>query len=546
MRRSTAFFLTTTLSTRVWVGIALGVISSLMATDSTRAQTPVAAPAQEKGKTPEKDKTPEKGKAPETKAEPNDLGNGVVRISDITNRYHFSEKYNPLATQSSTNQIGQYRVASKFTIKTATDRPEGSPERTEGSTQVIYTERPAIIGVNGQVLKTVRQFEKIRVNRLAANKQTQIPTAADGLLIWYESRLGVPPLILSISPNRQLQELEYQIATTQVFMPDLTGVLPNAPSRIGDSWRITRPAVQAFLGERQIRGDNLLGRFVELRKDTKTGIFVAVISIQGTVTNQAANTVINAEVRFTFVPPTASNDPNVKAAETIVGKIEAQGSITDVRMGLVTTVSVARGNTRLKQTDTRELILERRPAYDTVQLQIPSPTPTPTDQNSWITSIDPKGRFQFRHPQDLIPEPANDDPDSIILKKINPEGPDIVVLRFSPDDEDQDDMYKKLKADWEGFELKKVEVRRGEPKYLLESDWPDKRTYHVDAAIIARLPGSARTQTIFNNYYLIRFRQKGSLIVQATTMKDPSFRFRREVEDFLKTFKLSVDAAPKL
>ena len=142
MRQIPAMTLATTLRTRLLVWLAVGGILTGLSTTIGLAQKP---------KEKAKPKT-EVEKSAKAEGE-NDLGDGVIRINDITSRYHFVEKYNPKATQSSTNQIGQYRVASKFTIKTAIDRPEGAPERTEGTTQVIYTERPAVLSVNGQVLK---------------------------------------------------------------------------------------------------------------------------------------------------------------------------------------------------------------------------------------------------------------------------------------------------------------------------------------------------------------------------------------------------------
>lgn len=287
-----------------------------------------------------------------------------------------------------------------------------------------------------------------------------------------------------------------------------------------------------------------MGKFTELRKDTKSGNFIALLTIQGKVANPAAETAVNAQVVFQFPPPPPPTEAEKKKGDAALAKIEAQGSITDLRMGMTTTVVIPNSK-GLKQTDTRELILQRKPAYDAVQLQIPKDPPPQTSENSWIITVDPNGRFQFRHPQTLLPETSNDDPDSIVLRRSNPEGPDVLVLKFSAENENQEEMYKKLLNDWGDFRAKGFEIREGTYGYLPESDWPDVKVYHAEAAMIIPSRGSSRTQTIYNNYYLIRFKGNGSLTAHATTMKDPPLAFRRGVEEILKTYRLGTEQTQK-
>ena len=64
-------------------------------------------------------------------------------------------------------------------------------------------------------------------------------------------------------------------------MPGLVAVLPTIPVRVGDSWRIPRKAVQTMLGEPELRGDSLHGKFVEIRREENGQARQAVISING-------------------------------------------------------------------------------------------------------------------------------------------------------------------------------------------------------------------------------------------------------------------------
>src|SRR5262245_37305721 len=67
----------------------------------------------------------------------------------LSTRYRFLEKYGLAADPAKPELITQYQVGALETIKTETEKAQGAPDRTEFTTQTIYTERPAKVGKLG-------------------------------------------------------------------------------------------------------------------------------------------------------------------------------------------------------------------------------------------------------------------------------------------------------------------------------------------------------------------------------------------------------------
>ena len=115
---------------------------------------------------------------------------------------------------------------------------------------------------------------------------------------------------MSLSEDRRLREREYEVAARQVFLPNLTAALPSYPVRVGDSWRVARKAVTAILGESEVRGEALVGKFIELRRDPDGATTVAVIGLNGRVATSLADTVINGHLYFAFPTPAPGKAPD--------------------------------------------------------------------------------------------------------------------------------------------------------------------------------------------------------------------------------------------
>src|SRR5262249_14678450 len=130
---------------------------------------------------------------------------------------------------------------------------------------------------------------------------------------------------------------------------------------------------------------------------------------------------VRAEILFDFGPPTPAatppgsapvpkdaTKPGDGAADRKPGIIEARGWISQARMGRVLSGPIE-DDERLKQIVSRELNLQRRlaplpgPAAggSPDSLTVPEGAPVASEANSWPLYEDPRGRFHFRHPQEL-------------------------------------------------------------------------------------------------------------------------------------------------
>jgi hypothetical protein len=222
-----------------------------------------------------------------------------------------------------------------------------------------------------------------------------------------------------------------------------------------------------------------------------------------------------------------------------------------LRLAQSTSRSLAATDTRLVQTQTRELVLERQLAAGAPPLAIPDLSPTPTVENSWLIHEDPKQRFHFLHPQELRPDyqvPAQLKGDTIVLVGApRPEGPDVVNLRLQPKSMDpaayrqsRDPEYhrKSLLAAWSES---KTDVARGPAGWLPEADWApfNMRVYRIEAVLKPKGPEGAEAVRIHLDHYLILFSRDESMVVTSTTAHDPPTSFRKLVEATIKTFKFT-------
>ena len=143
------------------------------------------------------------------------------------------------------------------------------------------------------------------------------------------------------------------------------------------------------------------------------------------------------------------------------GSIDAKGFISKLRLAQGMTLPQPEGDGRLKQSISRELVLERRTSSladgtESALLPLPPTSPTPDAANTWLLYDDPEGRFHFRHPQELqvtrvYPEGGVD------LLDRRPDGQDVLQITLVP--KTQDPERDRLAAD------------PIQQKKLLEDEW---------------------------------------------------------------------------
>jgi hypothetical protein len=429
------------------------------------------------------------------------------QVGDLTTRYRFIERYTTAPEPGKPRDLNQYRVAVREVIRVADETAQGTPDRKETTIQVIYTERPAVVATTGAVTDVVRRYEALRIAPTPPTARPSDAKPLEGLTLWYHQRPNAPPLILSLDPARTLNETEYRINSQAVYMPDLVGVLPARPSLVGDRWRVPRPAAAVLLGGRPTQGgDSLVATLLDVRKAPAGNDRVAVIGVAGhaQMPPAGADRALNARVLFTFADPGQAAAPAPGAATAAGaagsgGAVDARGAITEVRLARSSAMTIpSSANGRLRRSLTWEMVVQRQlpPGNVGEPLAVPSPPPAPTEQNSWLTYTDPKGRFSFRHPQELQPQDAPGAPvdDNMIQLTDSRAGTTeghvvTIILQTKTGDPAKDrasrdpEIHKKeLSEEWERSHR---DVLWGPSGWLPEAEWaPHKmKVYRFEAAL---------------------------------------------------------------
>jgi hypothetical protein len=206
---------------------------------------------------------------------------------------------------------------------------------------------------------------------------------------------------------------------------------------------------------------------------------------------------------------------------------------------------------------TWETTLQRQLAAPVPPIEVPIPLPSPTEASSWLTYDDPKGRFHFRHPQELILPveliSENGDVIQLVDTKAGADEGRVVTLSYLPPtgkpetdraNRDPETWKKELEESWA---KNRNDVLRGAAKWLPDADWqPYKmKVYRIEAALRAGGGAGREAPRIFLDRYVVVFSQNATLLVDAMTGQDPPHPFRKMVEDLLKTFQPGPSAKPR-
>jgi hypothetical protein len=415
---------------------------------------------------------------------------------DLIHRYKFSEQYSVRESPTEPHVICQYLVTVDEKLKDSIDALDGvATKPTEQSRQIVYLERPAEVSGLGQATATVRKYKTYR----SASEDTAkgvIFTPLQGLNVWCRPQQNLLPLVFSLDP-RPLREREFELAAHQLYLPSLSALLPTIPVRVGDTWRISRKAVQSLLGEPELRGDSINGKFVEIRREEKGQARQAVIAINGRIENQVAQTLVNAQLVFRFLEPSARPErPDSGIAQPARppddSVVDARGSIIELRMARVANGAIPGPGMKPQKFQARQdLILERGPDFRAGEGLLPVPTTAPkaTESNSWLIYKDPKNRFAFEHPQDLLPPErkqldVGDDSTAVYLIKTRPDGRDLLSLYVFQQVKGPEALKELLNTQWKRAG---GEILNGDEKWLEADDWGGRKVFRLEAAMV--IPG---------------------------------------------------------
>jgi hypothetical protein len=535
---------------------------------ATQTPPPVAPPGDTaKGQTPAPPLDAPTGEL----AAPSDLQKKAAPVPDaaqeaaeaqaLSLRYHFVELYGIAADPTRPSLLTQYRVATRDTRKMMREKQQGAPERSEENWQIIYTERVAQVNRLGLATDTVRRYDTVR-NKNAARAPVMNPPLLQDLTILYRGRPTEKPEILSMNRDRQLREAEYVEISGEMFVPRLASLLPRVPVRVEDTWEVTRDAIRPLLRDlNDSKEFELTGTLIRVSKEASGSSLTAVIGIQGQFWVMDSPSAFNSQIVFTFELPKPdpvaaekSKTAGAARASTQKGVVEARGWIKRALMSQVMVSLIEDDNSRLKNTLTRELDLERRlmaadpdaAAGPVKPLEVPSPLPAADETNSWLLFADPLGRFEFRHPQELEPRSVG----VLGVELVNSRplgGHDVLCVLLKPKGEDPNgneafrdpaQLERMLVDQWKAS---KVEATRGPVGWLNREQWAPRKVYRIESAVNTPENERGDSKRIYTDDYLVTLSPARSVVFKSMTERLDHVEFRSQVESMIKSFQFTPE-----
>jgi len=458
-------------------------------------------------------------------------------IKDVSTRYRFREAFSVKNVEPLPGEIAQTRSAFRETLSMTVDSPKGAPAKSERTRQLIYSERPAILGQGGRVDAVIRRFETFRFDPAPQGIELEKNKPLEGLTI-FAMRAPEAENVLSLVDKRQITDLEHQVATTVPSIMNDLELLPPSPLRIGDSWPLSRAASRILVGRGRVSSSTLTGtlKSVQPSQQDETRI-TALVGVSGQVMTDLGTCSLNLQYQFEFGRQSATFDQINNPLNRDGGSVlTASGGIRKLSLAQVEIADIPGSQGRLKQVFDRKLIFERQLTGRQEPIELPTETPRPTKENSWLVFEDSNNRFRMVHPPIL--KPRVEDEDSIMFVSSGPVQ-EFVRIDLDGGDIKPEGLRKDLEKEWtaEGFEIVAVS------EDYLKDDWGDRRVYRVEAALQATDTGNkARSQF---DAYVIQFPQNTSVLAEALSFSERPGVFRDLVEEMLKTIELSVPTAPR-
>lgn len=482
---------------------------------------------------------------------------------DTGRRYRFIESYaQPDANDSG---IGPYQVAFVENLDRSFEQPGQAPERTQLVARAIVVERPARVGgvENRTVSALVRYYQTVQLTKDGVpDTSADGPAGLAGQTLWLQDDGRPAPTILTLPGSAPLNQEQFGFAAIQqVDLPKLGGLLSVLHQGVGSSWNVPRDAAEALVGDVILDG-SLVATFEELLPPTETDQNSrAVIRVSGRVQLVSATTAVNAQLEFAFVDPETTLDGpqgggQVNRLEPRM--IDAQGSINRLLLAQRDVVEFpdATGRIGMRATQLRELNLERRRTVPADLIPpFPNPPLEPNRQNSWVVFLDPDDRFQFEHPQDYRPAPADEQAgEDVVLQRVRTDGvPDHMTFVFHPRGEvppelRPDPFVQRMVEGWRSIPPPGVQVGQGSEGWLPEPEWGGKRVYRLELPLTYS-PEAFAVQDAgraYSSAYLVQLPNGSALELMSLTEGSPA-EFREQVEEILRSFRVDPPspAAPR-
>ncbi|WP_165234252.1 hypothetical protein [Aquisphaera insulae] len=487
------------------------------------------------------------GQPPAT-GQPSQAGGPAEDASALSARYQFRELYSETPGKPG-GVLNLYRVASRESITVKQDNPDGAPTVNETSLRSIYTECVAK-ATKEMADEVVRNYDSATFKTTAPATTPKIPPL-EGMRIVYRLRKESSPAILCLTHGRRMSNLEFHQISEQVYLPLLSRMLPRAAARAGDTWPMPLASARALLGA--MPDDQEYDLNVELLEVKKAdgSALVAVFGIKGLCLVPQGPSGINARVEFTFEPaapaqrPRPAGLPDATRPAAREGVYEAKGHISKVSLAQDITTEVPDTDGRLKNHVHRVVHLERRLGGG--QLVIPNPSPEADVENSWLAFDDPNGRYHLLYPQDL--EVLHVNAHGVDFASRQMERQDMLRLRLlektgdaSKDRLAGDPLQRKkwLEAEWNRNGSK---VLPGSVGWLPDANWESikGKVWRYEAALVPEdAAGGPPVDRIYLDDYIVQFARGETLQLDATTTSPAHTKFRDEVENMIRNFRLGA------
>jgi hypothetical protein len=154
----------------------------------------------------------------------------------------------------------QYHVSTRvelsgsLTLPAEKGQPAPKPLNVTGTSVVEYDERILTAKSDGVVDKTARIYRTIDFQRKVGDRpqQSTIRPAVRRLVVLRHNHVEVP-----FSPDGPLMWSEIDLVRTDVFTPELAGMLSSQPVRPGDRWTASKEAVQELTDLERIEDGRL-------------------------------------------------------------------------------------------------------------------------------------------------------------------------------------------------------------------------------------------------------------------------------------------------
>ncbi len=458
-------------------------------------------------------------------------------IKDVSTRYRFREVFSIKNVEPIPGEIAQSRSAFRETLVMTVDSPKGAPIKSERTRQLIYSERPAILGQGGRVDAVVRRFETFRLDPAPQGIELEKNKPLEGLTI-FAMRAQEGENIMSLVTDRQITDFEYNIATSVPSVMTDSELLPTAPLRLGDSWPLSRTAARVLIGRGKVSSSSLTGTLKSVQPSAQDETLMsALVAISGQVVSDMGTCSLNLQYQFEFGTKSATVESSTGGVNRDGGTVlSAQGGIRKLSLAQVEISDLPGAQGRLKQVFDRQLVFERQLAGRQEPIELPSAVPTATKENSWLVFTDSSNRFKVKHPPVL--RPIKEEEDSITFASTSG-FQEFVRVDLDGADIKPEGLRKDLEKEWtaEGFEIFAVSEN------YLKDDWGDRRVYRVEAALQATDTGNKQRSQF--DAYVIQFPQNTTIVAESVTFSPQPAPFRDMIEEMLKTIELSIPTAPK-